>query len=165
MAFWYAYLSPECTGTERGVGDTQQETNLGVGLLKIVAGKKEFIGRSYENCHFQCRNSAVHLLLRRQWHSNSTWNWFHVFSYERLFSFSYWRGILSTPIFFQSVYWKFNESLLDEKDFQDQIELMLKQELTSDIIGNSWLAKLKDRIRSFATDYNRKLKLDRILDR
>ena len=52
----------------RGVlspGDAQQETSLGLGLLKkIVAGKKEFIGRSYENCHFQHRNSAVHLLLR-----------------------------------------------------------------------------------------------------
>ena len=47
------------------LGDTQ-ETSLGVGLLKeIIAGKKEFIGRSYETCHFQRRNSAVHFLLRR----------------------------------------------------------------------------------------------------
>ena len=60
---------------ERGVlslGDARQETSLGVGLLKkIVAGKKEFIGRSYENCHFQRRNSAVHFLFRRTQHSNS----------------------------------------------------------------------------------------------
>ena len=34
--------------------DAQQEMSLDVGLLKkIVAGKKEFIGRSYENCYFQ----------------------------------------------------------------------------------------------------------------
>ena len=43
------------------------ESSLDVGLLKkIIAGKKEFIGISYENCYFQCRNSAVHLLLRRR---------------------------------------------------------------------------------------------------
>ena len=86
--------------------DAWQEMSLGVGLLKkIVAGKKEFTGRSYENCHFYCRNLAVHLLLRWRWHSNSTWNWFHVFSYERLFSFCYWRGILSTRLFFQECDW------------------------------------------------------------
>ena len=91
---------------QRGIlslGDARQETSLGVGLLKkIVASKKEFIGRSYENCYFQCRNSAVYLQLRRRWHSNSTWNWFHVFRYKRLFSFCYWRGILSTPSSFSS---------------------------------------------------------------
>ena len=75
------------------LGDARQETSLGVGLLKIVAGK-EFIGRSYKNCYFQRRNSAVHL----RWHSNSTWNWFHVFNYERLFSFCSWRGTLSNII-------------------------------------------------------------------
>ena len=87
---------------ERGglsLGDVRQETSLGVGQLKkIVACKKEFIGISYENCHFLRRNSAVHLLLRRQ-HIYSTWNWFHVFSYVRLFSFCYWQGILFTPSF------------------------------------------------------------------
>ena len=45
------------TNTERGIfspGDAWQETSLGVGLLKkIVTGKKEFIGRSYENCYFR----------------------------------------------------------------------------------------------------------------
>ena len=60
----------------RGVlslGNARQETSLGVGLLKkIVAGKKEFIGKRYENCHFQRRNSAVHLLARRRRHGNST---------------------------------------------------------------------------------------------
>ena len=80
---------PECTRWREGVlslSDTRQETSLCVELLKeIVAGKKEFIRRSYENCHFQHKNSAVHLQLQRRQHSNSTWNWFHVFSYERLF--------------------------------------------------------------------------------
>ena len=47
---------------------------------------------------------AVHLLLRRWRHSNSTWNWFHVFSYKRLFSFCYWRGILSTSHLFSSLF-------------------------------------------------------------
>ena len=47
------------------LGDARQETSLGIGLLeKIVAGKKEFLGRSCENHYFQRRNSAVHLLLR-----------------------------------------------------------------------------------------------------
>ena len=86
-------------GSERGIlslGDAWQETSLVLGLLKkIVEDKKEFIGRSYENCHFQYRNSAVHLLLRRGQYSNNTWNWFHMFRYKRLFSFCYWWCILS----------------------------------------------------------------------
>ena len=75
VAFWYDYLSPAWMhqGVREGVlslADTQQKTSLGVGLLKkIVAGKKEFIGRSYKNCHFQCRNLADHLLRR---HNNSS---------------------------------------------------------------------------------------------
>ena len=99
VAFWYDYLSPAWIHwRKRGVlslGNAQQEMNLGVGRIeKIVAGKKEY---------FHCRNSAVHLLLRRR-HSNSTWNWFHMFSYERLFSFYYWQGILSTlPSSFNSL--------------------------------------------------------------
>ena len=111
---WRACKLPHCAidpgGRERSVlslGDARQETCLGVGLLKkIVAGKKEFIGRSYENCRFQRRNSAVHRLLRRRRrrHSNSTWNWFHVFSYERLFSFCYWWGILYSPSSFIYIY-------------------------------------------------------------
>ena len=82
-----------------------QETSLDVGLLKkIVAGEKEFIGKSYENCHFQRRNSAIHLLLRKLRLSNSTWNWFRVFSYERLFYFCYWQGILSPHTHFFHLY-------------------------------------------------------------
>ena len=56
-------------------------------LEKTVAGKKEY---------FQRRNSSVHFLFRRRRrHSNSTWNWFHVFNYGGLFSFCWWGGILS----------------------------------------------------------------------
>ena len=58
-------------------------------------------------------------------------------------------------------YWKFNSSLLDERDYQSQLELMLNQELTI-AIGCSWWAKLTDRIKSFAVGYYRKLKLDRL---
>ena len=73
VAFWYDYLSPAWMHRgERGdlsLGDTRQETSLGVGLLKkIVASKKEFIGRSYENCYFQHRNSAVPLSIKKMTH-------------------------------------------------------------------------------------------------
>ena len=101
VTFWYDYLSPSWMYREEGVlslGDTQHEMSLDVGLLKeIITGKKRILGRSQENCYFQERNSTNHFLLRRRrWHSNSTWNWFHVFIYKRLFSFCYWQGILST---------------------------------------------------------------------
>ena len=59
-----------------------------------------------------------------------------------------------------SGYWKFNTSLLDEKDFQDQIELTQRQELAGTIIGNSWRANIKHRIGSSAADYSRRLKLE-----
>ena len=36
-----------------------------------------------------------------------------------------------------SGYWKFNTSKMDEKDFQDQLEQMLKWELMGAIIKNS----------------------------
>ena len=57
---------------------------LNKGLLEDCCRKKGY---------FQCRNSAVQPLLRR--------NWFHVFSYERLFSFCYWGGIPSTLLLSQ----------------------------------------------------------------
>ena len=104
VAFWYDNSSPAWMHQGRegvlSLGDARQEASLDVGLLKkIVAGKKEFIGRSWENCYFQHRNSVVHILLRRWQLSNNTWNWFHMFSYERLFSICYGRGTLSTPPF------------------------------------------------------------------
>ena len=57
-----------------------------------------------------------------------------------------------------SGYWKFNSSLLAEDDFRNQLELMIKRELTGAIMGNRWWANLKDSIRSFAADYGRRLK-------
>ena len=55
-AFWYDYLSPAWMYQVGGIlslADAQEMT-LDVGLLKkIVAGKKEFMGRSWENCYFQ----------------------------------------------------------------------------------------------------------------
>ena len=63
-----------------------------------------------------------------------------------------------------SGYWKINSSLPDGKDFQDQLKLMFKQELSEAMIGNSWWSKLKDSIRSFAADYSRRLKLDKVAE-
>ena len=39
-----------------------------------------------------------------------------------------------------SSYWKFNSSLLAEADFRNQLELMVKRELTGAIMGNRWWA-------------------------
>ena len=63
-----------------------------------------------------------------------------------------------------SGYWKLNASLLEDKNFQNQLELIFKRELTGAIIGNSWWAKFKDRIRSFAADFGRRLKLDSLAE-
>ena len=52
-------------------------------------------------------------------------------------------------------YGKFNASLLDEKNFQDQLKLIL---MIGAIFGNSWWTKIKDRIRSFAIDYSSGMK-------
>ena len=41
---------------------------------------------------------------------------------------------------------------------------MLKRELTGAIIGNSRLANLKDRIRSFAVDNSWRFKLDKVAE-
>ena len=61
-----------------------------------------------------------------------------------------------------SGYRKFNSSFLGEADFWNQLELMIKQELSGAIIGNRWWGNLKDSIRSFAADYSRRLKLDMV---
>ena len=63
-----------------------------------------------------------------------------------------------------SGYWKFNSSLLAEADFRNQLELMIKWELTGAIMGNRWWANLKDSIRSFAADYGRRLKSARVAE-
>ena len=57
-----------------------------------------------------------------------------------------------------SGYLKFNSSLLAEDDFRNQLELMIKRELTGAMMGNRWWGNLKDSIRSFAADYGRRLK-------
>ena len=63
-----------------------------------------------------------------------------------------------------SGYWKFNSSLLAEDDFRNQLELMIKRELTGAMMGNRWWGNLKDSIRSFAADYSRRLKLDTVAE-
>ena len=61
-------------------------------------------------------------------------------------------------------FWKFNSSLLDEKDFRDQLELMLKRELMGAIIDNNWWGKHKDRIRSLLRRVEERLKLDNVTE-
>ena len=63
-----------------------------------------------------------------------------------------------------SGYWKFNSSLLAKDDFWNQLELMIKQELTGAIMGNRWWGNLKDSIRSFAANYSRRLKSDMVAE-
>ena len=64
----------------------------------------------------------------------------------------------------RSGYWKFNTSLLRDENFQNQLELILKRELTGAITGNRWWDKLKCKIRSFAADYSRRLNLARLAE-
>lgn len=49
-----------------------------------------------------------------------------------------------------SEYWKFNISLLDEKDFQDHLLLALMQELPEAVVGSKQWARIKDVFRLFA---------------
>ena len=60
--------------------------------------------------------------------------------------------------------WKFNSSLLAEVDFRNQLELMIKWELTGAIMGNRWWGNLKDNIRSFAANYGRRLKSGMVVE-
>ena len=57
-----------------------------------------------------------------------------------------------------SGYWKFNSSLLADDDFRNQLELIIKRELTGAIFGNRFS------LRSFAADYSRRLKLDMVAE-
>ena len=63
-----------------------------------------------------------------------------------------------------SSYWKFNSFLLAEDDSRNQLELMIKRELTGAITANRWWDNLKDSIRSFAADYSKGLKLDMVAE-
>ena len=58
-------------------------------------------------------------------------------------------------------YWKLNAALLAEKNFQDQLTLIIKKELTGSVMGNKWWMNLKDKIRLFATDYSKRLNRER----
>ena len=58
-------------------------------------------------------------------------------------------------------YWKFNTSLLEMRDFRDQLESLIQRALVGAVTGNRWWVSLKHRIRDFATKYGRQLKLDR----
>ena len=61
-----------------------------------------------------------------------------------------------------SGYWKFNAIMLNEKDFQNQLELILKRELMDTIIGNSQWDKLTIIIRSFAAGFNGRFKVEKL---
>ena len=83
VVFWYADLNPAWMHERQAFGKSLSDA----GLQKDCCRKKGY---------FQRRNSAVHLLLRR--------NWFHVFSFERLFSFCYWGGIpYSPPLYYNDL--------------------------------------------------------------
>ena len=58
-------------------------------------------------------------------------------------------------------YWKFNTSLLEIRDFRDQLESLIQRALVGVVTGNRWWGSLKHRIRDFATKYGRQLNLDR----
>ena len=58
-------------------------------------------------------------------------------------------------------YWKFNASLLEIRDFRDQLESLIQRALVGAVTGNRWWASLKHRIRDFGTKYGRQLNLDR----
>lgn len=53
--------------------------------------------------------------------------------------------------------WKYNACLMGENNFHDQLILDVKQEYTMNLIGKNWWEVLKNRIRSFAADYNHQL--------
>ena len=56
-------------------------------------------------------------------------------------------------------YWKFNSFVLGEDDLRNQLEIILKRELSGAVFGNIWWGNLKDSIRSFAANYSRRLNL------
>ena len=58
-------------------------------------------------------------------------------------------------------YWKFKTSLLEIRNFQLQLESLIKRPLVGAVTGNRWWVSFKHRIRDFATKYGRQLNLDR----
>lgn len=57
-------------------------------------------------------------------------------------------------------YWKFNMSLLDMKDFWEQLLLTINWELSGAMFENKWWDHLKITFRSFVANYSRQLNLD-----
>ena len=57
-------------------------------------------------------------------------------------------------------YWKFSTSLLEIRDFWDQLESLIKWALVGAVTWNRWWVSLKHRIRDFATKYGQQLNLD-----
>ena len=58
-------------------------------------------------------------------------------------------------------YWKFNTSLLELRDFRERLEALIQRAFVEAVTGNKWWGSLKYRIRDFAINYGRQLKLDR----
>ena len=58
-------------------------------------------------------------------------------------------------------YWKFNASLLDKKDFRDQLTGLIQRALVGAVTGNKWWGNLKALIRSFTVKYAQRLALDK----
>ena len=58
-------------------------------------------------------------------------------------------------------YWKFNTSLVEIRDFRDQLESRIKRALVGAVTGNRWWVSLKYSIWDLATKYGRQLNLDR----
>ena len=58
-------------------------------------------------------------------------------------------------------YGKFNTSLLETHDSQDRLESRIQWALVGAVTGNKWWGSLKHRIRDFAINYGRQLKLGR----
>ena len=58
-------------------------------------------------------------------------------------------------------YWKFNTSLLEIRDFREQLESLIMRALVGAVTGNRWWVSLKHKIRDFTTKYGRQLNLNK----
>lgn len=58
-------------------------------------------------------------------------------------------------------HWNFNLSLLDRRDFEQQLTRLVQRELVGAVIESMWWERLKDRIRSITTEYSQRLALDK----
>ena len=60
-------------------------------------------------------------------------------------------------------YWKFSTSLLEIRDFWEQLETLIQRALVRGVTGIRWWGSLKCRIRGFAFKYGKQLNLDNIM--